>query len=91
MGAVPAAVTAAAVGLACLSTSAAFSAAEDCVKMIRAAYDKTMKDPGFIKATEKMGLELDPLTGDQIQAIVKRLIAFSPEVVQRAKVALNEN
>lgn len=64
---------------------------EERVKMIRAAYDKTMKDPGFVKATEKMGLEIDPLTGNQIQAIVKRLITFSPEVVERAKVALNEN
>lgn len=62
----------------------------DRVAAVRAAYNQTMKDPAFIKALEKLGLELDPLTGEQIDAIVKRLMAFSPDVVDRAKQALAE-
>ena len=61
------------------------------VAAIRAAYNQTMKDPAFVKTVDKLGLELDPLTGEQIEAIVNRLISFSPSTVKRAKQALAEN
>lgn len=63
---------------------------QDRVAAIRAAYAQTMKDPKFMQAVDKMGLELDPVSGEQIQAIVQRLVSFSPAVVERAKRALQE-
>jgi tripartite-type tricarboxylate transporter receptor subunit TctC len=62
----------------------------DRVALVRKAYTETMNDPTFVAALKKTGLELDPLTGNQIEAIVKRLTSFSPEIVDRAKRALNE-
>jgi tripartite-type tricarboxylate transporter receptor subunit TctC len=62
----------------------------DRITLVRKAYTETMNDPTFVAALKKTGLELDPLTGDQIETIVKRLTSFSPDVVERAKQALNE-
>lgn len=59
----------------------------DRVAAFRAAYTATVKDPAFIKGAEKRGLELDPLTGEEIQEIIANIYAASPEAVKRARAA----
>ena len=38
------------------------------VEALRRAFDATMKDEGFIADAAKIGFEVDPLTGEQVQA-----------------------
>lgn len=59
----------------------------DRVKAVRDAYTATVKDPTFIAGAEKRGLELDPLTGEEIQEIIANIYAASPEAVKRARAA----
>lgn len=55
------------------------------VEILRVAFDETMKDPAFIKEAESLGLEVNPLSGKEVQQLVEELFAFPPEVTERAK------
>lgn len=52
---------------------------------LRAAFDATMKDPEFLAFADKAKLEVDPVTGGQIEAAVREVYQTPPEVVARAK------
>ena len=39
------------------------------VEALRRAFDATMKDEGFIADAAKIGFEVDPLSGEQVQAV----------------------
>lgn len=56
--------------------------------LYRQAFDATMKDPAFLAEAEKRRLDLDPITGDQIQKLIDDLYSVSPAVVARVKVIL---
>jgi hypothetical protein len=60
------------------------------VEALRRAFDATMKDDGFIADAVKIGFEVDPLTGEQVQAAVAALAKTPPEVVARVRAALNQ-
>jgi tripartite-type tricarboxylate transporter receptor subunit TctC len=55
------------------------------VRALRAAFAQTLKDPGFLADAEKMGVEVQHVGGDAIQALVERIYAAPPEVIERAK------
>ena len=56
---------------------------EDRVKALRDAFDQTMKDPGFLAEAQKAGLELDPVSGSELQKIVEEIAATPKEVSER--------
>jgi hypothetical protein len=56
------------------------------LQTLRAAFDATMKDPEFLAFTDKAKLEVDPVTGQEIEAAVREIYGTPPEVVARAKV-----
>jgi tripartite-type tricarboxylate transporter receptor subunit TctC len=60
------------------------------VEALRRAFDATMKDEGFIADAAKIGFEVDPLSGEQVQASVAALARTPPEVVARVRAALNQ-
>jgi tripartite-type tricarboxylate transporter receptor subunit TctC len=60
------------------------------VEALRRAFDATMKDDGFMADAGKIGFEVDPLTGEQVQAAVAALAKTPPEVVARVRAALNQ-
>lgn len=60
----------------------------DRLQAMRQAFDKTMRDPQFLAQAEKQGLEIDPLTGQEIQTIIARMYAMPKPVVERAKVVI---
>jgi tripartite-type tricarboxylate transporter receptor subunit TctC len=62
----------------------------DRVKILREAYAKTMKDPGFVTQADKSQLILQPSSGEELQALAKRIMDQPPEVVQKVKKILNE-
>lgn len=60
----------------------------DRVKALRAAFDATMKDPGFLAAAKKVKLDILPLSGEEIQKITDRLYQTKPEVIARLREVL---
>jgi tripartite-type tricarboxylate transporter receptor subunit TctC len=56
------------------------------LQALRAAFDATMKDPEFLAFTDKAKLEVDPVTGQEIEAAVRDIYKTPPEVIARAKV-----
>ena len=42
------------------------------VDAIRRAFDATMKDKEFLAEAEKLKIEIDPLTGEQVAALIVR-------------------
>ena len=57
----------------------------DRVKALRDAFDATMKDPEFLAEAQKIKADVEPSTGEQVDALVKRLYATPKPVVERAK------
>ena len=55
------------------------------LQVLRAAFDATMKDPEFLAFTEKAKLEVDPVGGREIEALVREVYQTPPDVVARAK------
>ena len=43
------------------------------VTALRRAFDATMKDPAFIADAAQLQLEIDPMTGEEVQALVAQL------------------
>lgn len=57
----------------------------DRVATIRKAFDATIKDPAFIADMKKQKLELTPISGLEIQALIKKVYATEQSVVALAK------
>jgi tripartite-type tricarboxylate transporter receptor subunit TctC len=55
------------------------------VDAIRAAYVQTLKDPDFIEAVLKQGLDLDPIGADELTDIVRGIYALPQTAVERAR------
>ncbi len=60
----------------------------DRVVAMRAAFDATVRDPALAAEFEKQKLELSPVSGVEIQAMLARVYATPPEVVERARDAM---
>jgi tripartite-type tricarboxylate transporter receptor subunit TctC len=58
------------------------------VTALRRAFDATMKDPAFVAEAGKLQFEVDPLTGEAVQALVAQLAATPHDVVARVRAAL---
>ncbi|MGA7486194.1 MAG: tripartite tricarboxylate transporter substrate-binding protein [Xanthobacteraceae bacterium] len=55
---------------------------------LRRAFDATMKDAAFVAEAAKLRFDVDPLTGEQVQALVGELAATPRDVVARVRAAL---
>jgi tripartite-type tricarboxylate transporter receptor subunit TctC len=62
----------------------------DRVEALRRAFDETMKDQSFTTDAARIGFDVDPLSGEQVQALVGMLAGTPPDVVARVRAALNE-
>jgi tripartite-type tricarboxylate transporter receptor subunit TctC len=60
----------------------------DRVTLLRAAFDKAMKDPGLVAEAEKMKLGIDGMNGAETAAAVARLYETPRAVVERVQAAL---
>jgi tripartite-type tricarboxylate transporter receptor subunit TctC len=54
------------------------------VTTIRRAFDATMKDPAFLAEAEKSLFDVDPLSGEEMEQILRRAYATPKPLVQRA-------
>lgn len=57
---------------------------QDRLKAMREAFMATMKDKEFLADANKIGLDIDPVTGEEIEAALKRFASFPPEVLRKA-------
>jgi tripartite-type tricarboxylate transporter receptor subunit TctC len=55
------------------------------VSELRSGFDKMMIDPDFKADADKLGIEVDPTGGAQLQAAVNDMFALPKDVVNRAK------
>jgi len=49
----------------------------DRVKIIRQAFNKTMKDPAFLAEAKKVRLAIEPATGQEVQNLVTKMYGMS--------------
>ena len=62
----------------------------DRLKLLREAFRKTMSDPAFLADVKSRKLEVDPDTGEQLEAIAKEAVSQPREIVERMKKLLTE-
>jgi len=61
------------------------------VKALRAALAAAMKDEKFLADAAKAKIDIDPMTGEEVSALIARLSAVPPAVAARAKQAISRN
>ncbi len=54
------------------------------VEILRRAFEDTLKDPQFLAEAAKLQLEIDPLTGGEIEALLMRAYSAPKAIVERA-------
>ncbi len=54
------------------------------VKLLRTAFDKTMKDPAFLAETSRLGLEVDPLSGDEVEKLITKIFDYPADILAKA-------
>jgi tripartite-type tricarboxylate transporter receptor subunit TctC len=55
------------------------------VKILREAFNKTMKDPEFLAEAKKKRLDINPTSGEEVEALTKEVMSQPPEVIERLK------
>jgi hypothetical protein len=65
-----------------------FEVAADRVQALRRAFDATMKDKDFLADATKAKLEIDPLTGEQMQDVIAKVLRTQEPVAARVRKAL---
>lgn len=59
----------------------------DRVAALRAAFNAAMDDPGFIAAAKKQHLDIDKVSGQEVEQIIKNAYALPPDVIKAASAA----
>jgi len=57
----------------------------DRIKILRDAFNATMKDPEFLTDIDKRQFDLDPVPGEELEKIVKDVMSQPPDVIARMK------
>ncbi|MEA2905998.1 MAG: hypothetical protein QOI12_3385, partial [Alphaproteobacteria bacterium] len=52
---------------------------------LRRAFDATMKDPVFLAETQKLGMEINPVSGGDLEALVARMMNTPAALAERAR------
>ena len=60
----------------------------DRVQVLRKAFMDTTKDPEFLADAKKSRMDLDPLSGEELERTVARLFKLSPSVLAKLKEVL---
>jgi tripartite-type tricarboxylate transporter receptor subunit TctC len=58
------------------------------VAALRRAFDATMKDPAYLAEADKLKVEVDPLKGEEVAALVDQVFRTPPETVARVRTAM---
>jgi tripartite-type tricarboxylate transporter receptor subunit TctC len=58
------------------------------VAALRKAFDDTMKDPAYLEEAKKLSIDVDPLTGVELAALVEQVSKTPADTVARVRAAL---
>ena len=58
------------------------------VETLRRAFDATMKDPAYLAEADKLKIDVDPLSGEEVAALVERVSRTPADTVARVRAAL---
>lgn len=61
---------------------------KDRLEAMRRAFDATMKDPAYLAEAKKQKMEVDPMTGEEMQKLIGSFYESPPDLIARLKVAL---
>ncbi len=61
----------------------------DRLAALRQGFDATLKDPEFLVEAAKVQLEIDPLTGDQIEKLLAKAYSAPADVVKQAAILID--
>jgi tripartite-type tricarboxylate transporter receptor subunit TctC len=62
----------------------------DRVKLLREAFSKALKDPGLLEEAKKKRLEVDPMPGEDLEALAKEVLAANKDVIERMEKLLGK-
>jgi len=62
----------------------------DRMRILRAAFLKTMNDPDLLTEAKRKNLDITPSTGEELEALAKQVMAQTPEVVARVKTLMDQ-
>jgi len=57
--------------------------------VLRRAFDATVKDPAFLAEAAKEKIDIDPLSGEEVQTLVEEVSHTPADVVARVRAALD--
>ncbi|MFM1815503.1 MAG: hypothetical protein RLZ98_2198 [Pseudomonadota bacterium] len=60
----------------------------DRLKILREAFMKTMADPEFIEEAKKVKIDIDPVSGEEVEKLVASMMSKPKDVVEAAKAAI---
>lgn len=60
----------------------------DRLAALREGFMATMKDPAFLAEAQKVGIEVDPVSGEKFEELIKRVAASPPAIIDKAVSAL---
>ena len=58
------------------------------VEALRRAFDATMKDPAYLAEADKLKIDVEPLSGEQVAALVEQVSRTPADTVARVRAAL---
>jgi tripartite-type tricarboxylate transporter receptor subunit TctC len=58
------------------------------LEALRRAFDATMRDPAFLAETEKLKIDVEPLTGEQVAKLIAEAYATPADTVARVRDAM---
>jgi tripartite-type tricarboxylate transporter receptor subunit TctC len=58
------------------------------VQALRRAFDATMKDPAYLAEADRLKIEVEPLTGEEVATFVEQVIKTPAETVARVRTAM---
>ena len=61
---------------------------EDRVEILRRAFDAALKSPELLADAQKVGFDINPMTGEEVQDGIERVINAPKDVIARSKAAI---
>jgi len=58
------------------------------IEAVRRAFDATMKDPAYLAEADKLKIDVEPLSGEQVAALVEQVSRTPADTVARVRAAL---
>jgi tripartite-type tricarboxylate transporter receptor subunit TctC len=62
---------------------------EDRVRILRRAFDATMKDKDFLAEAARLGSEIDPMSGEEVQDGVTQIMTMPKDVIERTQAMIS--